>query len=195
MSNNIQSISRRRWLFRLTLGLALGLLLLARLGHSQTLAVDAKQTILQGAIHVEPSKPLANDQSEKIQPGTPVKLAVTVENRGQQPSSAGQLFLRYAFAKPLHNEATSVIFETEKQPLPAIAPGQKIEIDFDSPHQLPSLLDFVRDDWSLREYQAVAVFGHEEKVIGTLAITFSAYYYPGIHKELSVKVPAHQGDE
>ena len=46
----------------------------------------------------------------------------------------------------------------------------------------------MRNDWPIREYQAVAVFPNDEKTIGTLAITFSAYYYPGIKKELPAKI-------
>ena len=103
------------------------------------------------------SQTLPGDQTGKIQPGTAVKLVVTVENKGQQESPAGQLYVRYAFAHPLENEAASVIFETEKKPLPAIEPGKKAEIVFDTPHQIPSLLDFVRHDWSIREYQAIAL--------------------------------------
>lgn len=187
MSNNNQSVSNR-WPFKLVAFTLLGLLLLARIGYGQTQVTESKQAILQGSIQIQPSQNVLGDQESKIQPGTPVKLIVAVENKGPQTSPPGQLFVRYAFAKPLDHEATSIIFETEKKPLPAIAPGKKIEISFDTPHQSPSLLDFVRYDWSMREYQAIAVFNREEKMIGTLAITFSAYYYPGIKKEFPTKI-------
>ena len=188
MSNNSQRSTR--WLFRLGISLIFGLLLLARIGYGQQQAVAAQQeAILQGAIQMQPVKSAPNDdQAIKIQPGTAVKLSVLVQNKGLQPSPKGEIFLRYAFARPLHNEEASLIFETEEVPLPAIDPGKSIELNFSAPHRLPSLLDFVRDDWSMREYQAIAVFGKEEKMIATLAVTFSAYYYPGIRKEFPTKI-------
>lgn len=188
MTENHQSLSNR-WIFRVVIAVIVSLLLLARIGYGQPQTmVEAKQAILQGSIHLKPVKPVPEDEIGKIQPGTPVKIVVTVENKGPQANSPGKLYVRYAFAKPLEREANSVIFETEKKQLPAIEPGQSIEIVFDTPHTSPSLLDFVRDDWSMREYQAVTVFQREEHVIGTLAITFSAYYYPGIKKEFPTKV-------
>ena len=187
MSENHQSMPRSRQ-FRVFAFVILGLLLLARIGYGQTHLVDLKHGVLQGSIHIEPVQTVPGDQTGKIQPGTPVKIVVTVENKGLQESPPGQLYVRYAFAHPLENEASSVLFETEKKPLSAIEAGKKVDIAFDAVHQIPSVLDFVRYDWSIREYQAIAVINQEESMIGTLAITFSAYYYPGIKKELPTKV-------
>ena len=164
------------------------LLLLVHIGYGQMQLANHQNVILQGSIHVQSVKEVPSDQTGKIQPGTPVKISVTVENKGEQISPVGQLYIRYAFAHPLDQEMASVIFETEKKPLPAIEPGQKTDIAFNTPHQIPSLLDFVRYDWSIREYQAMAIIHQEEYMIGTLAITFSAYYYPGIKKEFPVKI-------
>lgn len=189
MSKNPESISNQRWLMKFFAPFILGLLLLARIGYSQTqTAKETKAAILQGSIHTEPIKAIPGDQTGKIQPGTAVKLVVTVENKGGQINPPGQLYVRYAFAHPLENEAKSVIFETEKKPLPSIEPGKQVNIVFDTPHQIPSLLDFVRYDWSIREYQAIAIINQEENLIGTLALTFSAYYYPGIRKEFPIKI-------
>ncbi len=163
-------------------------LLLARIGYSQTANDPTQAIVLQGSIHIEPAKPVPGDQTGKIQPGTAVKLSATIENKGNQENPPGQFFIRYAFAHPLNNEEKSQIFETEKKSLPSIQPGKKVEIAFDTPHKIPSLLDFVRDDWSIREYQAVALIDKEEYLIGTLALTFSAYYYPGIKKEFPVTI-------
>lgn len=138
------------------------------------------QALLQGAVLIH--HPSQNEQvkSDRIQPGSFVKLAVEVENKGQAASSPKQIYIRYAFAKPLDKESGSVLFETEKVDLPSIPAGQSVEISFNTPHQWPALPDFIRHDWGMREYQVVI----EEKIIGTLAITFSAYYYPGIRKEM-----------
>lgn len=188
MNENHQALSNR-WVFRAVIAVIVSLLLLARIGYGQPQSViEAKQAVLQGSIQLKPVKPLPDDESGKIQPGTPVKIVVTVENKGPQTSSAGKLYVRYAFAKPLEREANSIIFETEKKPLPAIEPDNSVDIVFETPHTSPSLLDFVREDWPMREYQAIAVFQREEHMIGTLAITFSAYYYPGIKKEFPTKV-------
>lgn len=174
--------------FKIGLVVIFTLLLLARIGYGQTQATPNKHVILQGSIQIQPTKVLPNSQVGQIQPGTPVKIAVTVENKGEQKSSAGELFVHYAYAHPLEKEKTSLIFETEKKELPSIEPGKKIEIAFDTPHQIPSLLDFVRDDWSLREYQATALINQKEYLLGTLAITFSAYYYPGMKKEFPTQI-------
>lgn len=186
MSDHHQSLSGRR-LLKVVVFVVIGLLLLARIGYGQ-IQVGGKHGVLQGSIHLQPVQAMPGDQTGKIQPGTAVKLVVTVENKGLHESPAGQLYVRYAFAHPLENEKASIIFETEKKPLPAIEPGKTLDIAFETPHQIPSLLDFVRYDWSIREYQAIAVVNNTENMIGTLAITFSAYYYPGIKKEFPVKV-------
>lgn len=156
-------------------------------GIEQQQTNQAQGAVLQGSIHLIPT----SDESGKIQPGTNIKVAVTVENKGDSVSQNGSMYLRFALAHPLGAHQTSVIFETEKKPLSAIKPGEKIEIAFESPQKTPSVLDFVRDDWSLREYQAIAVIDDKEYVIGTLALTFSAYYYPTLKKELPIKIPTH----
>lgn len=166
----------------------IGFLLHTQIGYGQIQEADCSHGVLQGSIHLQPAQAIPGDQTGKIQPGTAVKLVVTVENKGQQKSPAGELWVRYAFAHPLENEAASIIFETEKKPLPAIEPGKKADIVFETPHQIPSLFDFVRHDWPIREYQAIASVNNSENIIGTLAITFSAYYYPGIKKEFPVKI-------
>lgn len=187
MSENNEYLSSRR-ILRGVAFIILGLLLLARIGYGQIQTTDIKNAILQGSIDIQPLKAIPGDETGKIQPGTPVKITVTIENKGQQPSSPGELYVRYAFTQPLDEEETSVIFNTEKEPLPMIEPGKKIEISFGTFHQIPSLLDFVRDDWSMREYQAIVNLNQEEHLVGTLAITFSAYYYPGIKKECPIKI-------
>lgn len=164
------------------------LLLIVRIGYGQTQLADQKNILLQASIELYPSQTIPGNETGKIQPGTQVKVMVTVKNKGQQKNPAGQLYVRYAFAHPLENEKGSMIFETEKKPLPPIEPGNKAEIKFDGLHQIPSLLDFIRDDWSLREYQAIAIIDKEEYMLGTLAVTFSAHYYPGMKKELPTTI-------
>lgn len=177
----------RQWM-RAGVGIVVGLFLLMQTSYGQKVADLSKQTILLASIVIEPVKLTNNHHHEKIQPGTPVKVAVTVENKGSLASAAGDLYVRFGFAKPLEQEAQSIIFETEKKPLPTIAPGQSVTIEFTTPHQLPAVFDYVREDWALREYQAIANIDHQEKLLGTLALTFSAYYYPGIRKEFPTPV-------
>lgn len=188
MTGTNQSPSNKRKLKFLIAALA-GLLLLARMGYTQPEATNSGTAVLKGIVQLSPTRPLP-DSEEKIQPGTPVKINVKVENKGDKPNLPGVVFVRYALSKPLHNEEGSVIFETEKKTLPKIEPGAEIDIAFDLSHPSPSLPDFVRDDWSLREYQAIVDIKGESKIIGTTALTFSAYYYPGMTKQLSVKFPA-----
>lgn len=156
--------------------------------YSQNTLTTTETTVLQSEVVVEPTRPL--EEPTKIQPGTPVKLKLIVENKGSKPSASGDVFIQFGYAKPLDNQPKSVIFETEKTTLPSIEPGQKKEIVFASTHTWPTLFDFVRFDWSLREYKAIAIIENEEKILGTLAITVSAYYYPGVKKEFPSEVPA-----
>lgn len=178
---------------RIIIAAIIALLLLARIsfGYSQATATaeEVKQAILQGTIHIQPTVSHGNDQGVKIQPGTPVKLVVTVDNKGDQDNLPAELFIRYSFAKPLDNEKASIIFTTEKKPVPPIKPGESIDITFDTLHHSPSVIDFVKYDWPIREYQAILVTNHEEHLIGTLAMTFSAYYYPGVRREFPAKLP------
>lgn len=171
---------------RIMTALTIGLLAWTNIAYSQT--PKEPQAILLGDIHIKPSNPIDNDPV-KIQPGTPVTLNVTIENHGTVASPAGKLFVRYAFAKPLDKEENSVLFTTETLPLPSIPAGESINIAFQTPHQWPSILDYVRDDGLMREYQAIATFHEKQpKMIGSLAITFSAYYYPGIRKEIPTSI-------
>jgi len=182
-----------RHCFRLGISLVIGLaFLIINSGYSENQSDVNRQTTLLASIQMEPTKPITGDSTGKIQPGTPVKLLVTVSNQGKAPSAAGELYVHYAFAKPLDREVNSLIFQTEKKPLPVIEPGQQTTIEFSTTHTSPALFDFVREDWPLREYQAIAMIDHEEKLLGTLAITFSAYYYPGIRKEFPTYVKSEQ---
>jgi hypothetical protein len=177
-----------RILFKLGLAILVVLLLLARIGYSQNQVEHRTEAILQGSIHIQASKPVDPNSSQKVQPGTTVQLSVIVDNKGTQISPQGEIYLKYGFAKPLDNEIQSLIFQTEKLPLPTIEPGKNVTVSFTTPHQWPSILDFIRNDWSLREYQAIAIIDGEEHVIGSLAVTFSAYYYPGMRKEFPIKI-------
>lgn len=167
--------------------MALGLIFLSCKGYSQALT-DKENSILQGSIHIQSATTIPGNRTDKIQPGTPIKINVNIENEGQKASPLGQIYVRYAYTHPLDHEKSSVIFETEKKPLLSIEPGQHIEITFDTLHQTPSLNDFIRYDWPMREYQVIAIINQEECLLGSLALTFSAYYYPGIKKEFPTKM-------
>ena len=150
-------------------------------------AAEEKEAILQAAILAQPSSQPTQFQSEKIQPGHSVKLAVVVENVGKAKSPAGTISIHFAFAKPLEKGPKSLLFETESVDLPSIEPGRSVELAFEKSHRWPSISDFIRQDWPLREYQAVGTIAKQQEVIGSLAVTFSAYYYPAVRKELPVK--------
>ena len=157
----------------------LGLLLLARLSFAQMQLTETEEAVLQGTVKLIPTRPLPNGEVSQIQPGTAVKLVVTVENTGQQASPSGELYVQYSYIHPLDKENGSILFESEKKPLPPIEPGKKVEISFDAVHQIPSLLDFIRYDWSYREYKAIAVIKKEEFMIGSLALTFFRLFLSG----------------
>lgn len=168
---------------KLTLLFVIAFLMLFQGVFAQT---EVKQAILQGAVLVQAQPQPTQYQTDKIQPGHSVKLSILVENKGNAASPPSQIYIRYAFAKPLDKDPNSILFETEKVDLPIIEAGNSVELTFDAMHKWPVLPDYIRNDWGMREYQALV----DGKIIGTLAITFSAYYYPGIRKEIPVAIPS-----
>lgn len=150
-------------------------------GYAWGDSATAIDTRMQAEIILQPESAL-KDQPEAIQPGKMVKIKLTVQNKGSSNSPAGEAWVQYAFAKPLDTQKESILFQTEKVQIEALQPGQKIEIDFKTPQQLPSLFDFIRNDWMMREYQAVVSFNHDQTIIGAMPLTFSAYYYPGVNR-------------
>jgi hypothetical protein len=136
----------KRWfslLSKFILPFVIVTLFLIRVGYAQ---VTTPTTVLQGTIVLQSLQNL-QDKNTKIQPGTPAKLSVKIENTGIEESPAGQLYIRYVFAKPLDRQPNSLIFQTEKIAIPALQPHTEKTITFETAHQLPSLIDFVREDW------------------------------------------------
>lgn len=177
-----------QWMIRIGIPFVLAVIIWTNLGHSQTVIAPTETATLEGTISIHPTRPL--EEPSQVQPGSAVKLRIKVENLGKAASAPGQVYIRYAFSKPLHNEPSSVLFETEKALLPSIEPGKSVEITFQTLHQLPSILDYIRNDWAMREYQGIIKIDDSEKMISSLILTISAYYYPGIHKEYPQDVPA-----
>lgn len=128
------------------------------------------------------------EQLGKIQPGSPIKVIATVKNIGTEPNATGKLFLRFMFPDPLKEQPNSLLLETDKLPVPSITPGLEMVIPFTIPNSWPSLFDFIRNDWGMRQFQAVLIVEGQEQVIGTLSIVFSAYYYEGPAKEIPADV-------
>lgn len=123
----------------------------------------------------------------KVEPGAQVKLSAVIKNVGDQPNAPGEFFVRFAFPKILKREEDHFFYQTEKVALPSIEPGDFITINFSTLHQWPSLFDYIRHDWAMREYEAFVVIHNQEQLIGTTSIAFSAYYYE-VPKEKAVKV-------
>lgn len=180
-------VGKKKSFLKIGLALVLSVFVFLGVGYSQT-ALKPEVAILQGSIHLQAIKSLPDDPV-KIQPGTPVKILVSIENQGDAFSPAGEIYVRYAFTKPLDGQPNSVIFQTEKVAVKELAPGKKVDVQFTSTQPLPSIFDFIRYDWPMREYQAIYVVDQAEKMIGKLAITFSAYYYPGLKHEIPIEYP------
>ncbi len=120
---------------------------------------------------------LLSEDQQTICPGQPITLSAQICNVGNMPNPEGSLYIRYAFPAPLHTHPRSVIFRTESLRLPSILPGSCMKVSFSTPHILPTLYDYIRDDWAKRHYEAVVNINGEEKVSGSRAILFSAHYY------------------
>ena len=102
-----------------------------------------------------------------------------MKNVGTEVSAPGTIYVRYAFLEPFHQHEQSILFQTEKLTLPSIAPGNEIELAFSQAHQLPSVFDYIREDWPMRQYEARVNIGGKEETIGRVALSVSAHYYQG----------------
>ena len=125
---------------------------------------------------------------EKVQPGTLMQLQAVVQNAGSVPSVAGDIQIRFVFPEPLHSRHHKVVFETEKVKLPAISPGKQVTLVFKKKHRWPSLFDYIREDWAMKEYQAIVTIGSIAKITGARTVAFSAYYYEGASWDKPVPV-------
>jgi hypothetical protein len=147
---------------------------------------DLLGALLQAQISIKPLNAF-KDQQRKIQPGATVKITAVIKNVGDQPNAPGEFFVRFAFPKPWKKEKNNVLYQTEIVSLPTIKPGNFITFNFSALHQWPSLFDFIRHDWAIREYEGIVLIGKEEQLIGSTSIAFSAYYYEE-PKEKAAKV-------
>jgi hypothetical protein len=130
------------------------------------------------------------DKLDKVLPGTPIYFKARVRNIGNQASAPGEIYVRFVFQEPLHMHQKSLIFQTEKVSLPPIQPNQEIDIAFKTPHQWPSFFDYIREDWPMRYYEAVAAFNGKEQVIGCISVAVSAHYYQGLTNQFPRLVPS-----
>lgn len=151
-------------------------------------AEEETQAILQAEITAIPFHSYGS-LPDRIQPGSQVKLGARVKNIGTAENAPGTMMIRFAFAHPLDAHADSLKFETEKVALPSIAPGEEFVVTFSKMHRWPSLFDFIREDWAMRQYEAVATVNELDHVIGARSVTFSAYYYEGPIKKQPKKLP------
>lgn len=149
------------------------------------------EALLKTSIHATPMQN-TNSQPGKIQPGTHMQLSVVITNVGDMSNAPGSIFIRFVFPKPLNTKRESEIFKTETLKLPSIEPGKEVTIIFSTLHKWPSIFDFIRHDWAMREYEAVALIGADELVTGTRVISFSAYYYEGPKDEKPAKVLSYR---
>lgn len=152
--------------------------------------------VLQAIVTVSaiPHRTDTGENFGKIQPGTQLKLVVTVQNVGTEPNVPGKMFVRFMFPEPLSSQPQSLLFQTETMAVPSITPGQEVSLTFPSGHNWPSLFDFIRYDWGMRQFQAVFVEEEKEHVLGTLSMLFSAYYYQGPNKEIPTTVTVQKPD-
>lgn len=152
-------------------------------------ANQADGAILEATLDILPSK-VTTENPRLITPGIPAKIAVKIKNVGSKVNQPATLYVRFSFPRPLDNQKNSTLFATEAVSLPPINPGQSAALEFETEQATPSLNDFIREDWSLRQYQAVVVLDKQEYVIGSIPLTFSCFYYPGQGHETPVTIPA-----
>lgn len=151
--------------------------------------------VLQSLINTTPAvagESMTDAITDAITPGTPMKLVVQVENVGNMASKELPMFVRFSLPYPLSKQPHSVLYESEQQMLPILQPGEAKTLAFAKVHVWPSLFDFVRNDWAMRQYEAVICLDGKEFVSGTGTITFSATYYEGPSMEIPVAIDGIQ---
>ncbi len=141
----------------------------------------ASEARLEGIVSLIPPNGM---EDERIIPSTPIQLQLTVRNVGDLSSSEGSTWVRYALPKPLDTQKGSILYASEKMSLPSIQPGEERVFAFKTFHYLPTIYDFIRNDWGMRKYEAVVDTNGKESVIGYRPLTFSAYYYLGPSRTL-----------
>jgi len=144
--------------------------------------------ILEAIVNILPSKPIEANP-HVIQPGTDVQIQVIVKNTGDAPSAPGSLFARFRLPENFKKTVNDVVYNSEHITIPSIDPGKTLEITFRAEHLTPSLLEFVRADWGMRQYQAVLRIDGQDYVLGHGSLTFSCYYYPTTPQEEPTSVP------
>lgn len=157
-----------------------------------TLNADALLQTVLGVANNSQRTDSSIENLGKIQPGSQIKLAATVKNTGTEPNAPSKMSIRFIFPEPLSKQPNSMLFETEAMSVPSITPGQEVVINFPTDQNWPSLFDFIRHDWGMRQFQAVMKVNGEDKILGTLSVLFSAYYYQGPNKEVSTPVEVYK---
>ncbi|CCB85596.1 putative uncharacterized protein [Parachlamydia acanthamoebae UV-7] len=142
---------------------------------------NTSKALLKGEVSIKPVATVDNPPEQmregQIQAGIEVAFSVKVKNEGNQASQPGTLQVYYRFPPSLQHLSSASLFETEEVSLPVLQPGEEKMITFDKKQRMPTLYDFVRDDWGKREYQAIARVAGQDQVLHVVALTFSAYYY------------------
>jgi hypothetical protein len=161
----------------------------------------ADKAILEAEVELLPVNPnlnaiptiLSGNPNDKntpiINPGSGIRIFARLKNSGTKSNQKGYFYIRFVYPTPLAGRPNSELFVTEKVMLPSIGAGKEASITFNTPQISPSLFDFIRDDFGMRQYQAVVVIDNKEYVIGSSALTFSAYYYSTPAEVMPLEVP------
>lgn len=154
-------------------------------------AQEGNKAYLRGAISLTPVPTIDNPPEQmvpgRIQSGIEVAVQVTIKNEGELPSQSGTLLVKYDFP---FIEQSKPLFETEMLLLPSLKPGEEKVFKFAKQQRMPTIYDFVREDWGKREYQAIAQINDQSHTLGVLHLTFSAYYYDTPIPTPLAKVPS-----
>lgn len=131
----------------------------------------------------------SGDGTTKFQVGTPISFGCKIKNLGVQKSQEGKLWIQFQYPQELKDKVNSQLFKTEVLDIPSIAAGEQLLVQFKTTQTLPNLFDYIKNDWAMREYEAVLQMGDKEYVIGIANLTFSAYYYEAPQRQAPTTVP------
>jgi hypothetical protein len=147
---------------------------------------DTNSASLLATIH------FSGDNTTKFHAGTPLSFECKIKNLGVQKSPAGKLRIQFQYPSQLKDHPNSQLFKTEELEVPSIAPGDQLIVNFKTTQTLPNIFDYVRNDWAMREYEAILTVNEtgKEYVIGIGNLTYSAYYYEAPQKQTPTVIPA-----
>lgn len=118
-------------------------------------------------------------------PGVPVIFRARFKNPSNHASPAGRVMIRHCFVPPFQAAEKSCTFSTETQPLPSLNPGEEKELFFATTQTLPTISDFLRNNFGMRHYELLFTANGQSTphLVQAVSLTHSVVYYPAVEQD------------